>query len=183
MNLFKTTAIRSLPSVCLLLVITCMTSVSFAQGAINLKMESYKEVFVTAEDGTKSTKLEVIDTAVPGDTIVYVTQFTNISDKRVDAGANIKSLIPNNTEFLVNSTECSNCSVKFSVDDRSLPAKASFKGSHELVIVGDNGGTKTATAQDFTLLQWQLHDAIEPAASGSVSYKVKIKRNTLKKTN
>ncbi len=173
-----TNYVKKIVKVCTVSVVSLMAVHAVAQGSIDLKMNSFKEIMVADEDGNLQPKLVIIDTAIPGDTIVYVTEYKNISQKTVDSGATIISLVPENTTFIDNSLDCNNCTVQFSTNNRSDLSKAIFKPADELIVVASDGSTRTATATDFTLLQWRLNDAIEPAASGDVSFKVKIKRST-----
>lgn len=144
-------------------------------GAINLKMNSFKEVVTTDKNGIKKINLEPINSAVPGDKITYITEYKNVSNKRVDSGAVISNSVPNNTHYVAGSAYCDNCTILFSVDGKRFGKLANLN-----ISLG-NGKSRPANNMDIKKVRWVINSSLVPQAQGTVGYKAQINKNTLTK--
>ncbi|MEM8594399.1 MAG: hypothetical protein AAGF06_06245 [Pseudomonadota bacterium] len=140
-------------------------------GAINLKMNTFKEVVVKDKQNKPKVKLEKIDSAVPGDNILYLVEYKNVSKQTVDAGAAINNPVPKNTLYVPNSAYCDDCTITFSINGKAYaPIKA-------LRVTSANGKKRPATHKDIKYVRWTLNNPITPKASGALGYKVQIKQH------
>lgn len=146
-----------------------MCSFAYAAGEINLQLLAQKQVIEVDKNGIAQAKLVDLETAIPGDTIVYTTNYSNISNEIADAGAVITNNISPNLLYLANSARCDDCVIEFSVDGKQ------FALPEQLTVLDEAGQPRLATPKDYTRVRWILNNPIAPAASGRVSYKAKIR--------
>jgi len=136
-------------------------------GAINITSIAEKETIGVDKDGkTQSTRTRV-DTALPGDEIIYTTTFENIS-KSPAGSIVISNTIPNDTTYL--SANGANTEVTFSIDDGNQ-----FSAPEELLVTTSKGYTRPAIPSDYTHLRWIYEGELGVGETSEVSFRAVIK--------
>ncbi len=139
-----------------------------AAAAVALVHTVEKVVEVTAEDGTVTTELVAADSVVPGDELRYTIQFTNDGDSAVDAGTIvITNPLPAELEYLPGTAFGAGTDIQFSIDGET------FAEPDALTVVVDGVETK-APASAYTAIRWTFGPALEPGASGHVSFSARL---------
>jgi uncharacterized repeat protein (TIGR01451 family) len=136
-------------------------------GAIKLSSVAEKRINVVDKDGkTVSTRARV-DTAVPGDEIIYTTTFENISNKPA-GNIVITNPIHNDTTYLM--ANGVNTEITFSIDggyEYALPDK--------LIVTTNEGDTRPALPSDYTNLRWVYKGVLGVGETSKVSFHTVIK--------
>ena len=142
-----------------------------AESPITALLEAFIVNLVEDGDGNMVEELVVATRAEPGDTILYRTTYTNVSDASL-AGLVANAPIPAGTTYLADTASISAEAV-FEVlieneDWQELPA---FK-----TIVDENGEEQRVEAgpADYIQLRWRVTEALEPEGSIGTDYRVTI---------
>lgn len=133
-------------------------------GAIELKATAQKRVVTTNERGEERTEFVKAEIVVPGDEIAYTIAARNVSQESVEQVV-ITDPIPAQMRFVAGSEESENARVQFSVD-----GGANFDLEDRLVVVGEDGQTRPATADDFTHIRWTFDAPLAPATERAVRF-------------
>jgi uncharacterized repeat protein (TIGR01451 family) len=135
---------------------------AFAQAASPLRVTQVAEMerTVTAADGSKQTTLVPATLVPPGGEVVYTVKFENVG-KQAATDVVVTNPVPEHTRYVANSAGGPGIQVAYSVDGgKTFGAPATLK-------VAAEGGTRPATADDYTHLQFRLGNALPP---GQVAY-------------
>jgi uncharacterized repeat protein (TIGR01451 family) len=136
-------------------------------GAIKLSSVAEKRIDVVDKDGkTVSTRTRV-DTAVPGDEIIYTTTFENISNKPA-GNIVITNPIPNATTY--RSASGANTEITFSIDGGNQ-----YAASDKLIVTASEGNTRPAMPSDYTHLRWVYKGELAVGETSDVSFRTVIK--------
>ncbi len=126
------------------------------------------ETFVN-EAGEVKRRLVDAGSVVPGDELQYVVRFTNDGAVPVDAGSIvITDAIPEHTEYLAGTAFGSGTAIDFSLDGERYAAPEALKQAQD-------GREVVAAAADYQSIRWRFGPALEPGASGYVSFNVRLK--------
>ena len=124
----------------------------------------YKEVEVKAADGKVSKKLVPAARAVPGDEVIYEIAYTNNGNETATDVA-IDNPLPKEVAFVSAAT----APTAVSVDGGKK-----FGQLAQLSVVGKDGATRPARADDVTNLRWVV-PSLAGGASGKVAFRAKVK--------
>lgn len=138
------------------------SALALAQDASPLRVTQVAEMekTVTAADGSKQTTLVPAALVPPGGEVVYTVKFENVG-KQAATDVVVTNPVPEHTRYVANSAGGPGIEVTYSVDGgRTFGAPESLK-------VAAEGGTRPATAADYTHLRFRLVNALP---HGQVAY-------------
>ncbi len=138
------------------------------KGAIELTMTVFEEVEVINKQGETVSKLIDPESIVPGDKVVYTTEYHNKGEKKADQVA-ITNPVPKNLIYIDGSAEHSGAPVVFSFDDGKH-----FDLANKLMIKNDDGTHRVATSKDYTHIRWII-ESMAPQDKGIVQFSAKLK--------
>lgn len=119
---------------------------------------------VTDADGAETTQLVEPNKVVPGDRLVFGTEYTNSS---ADAVENF--VVTNPVNPAVQLAPDADPALVVSVDSAK-----SFGVLADLTVTGEDGSTRAATQADVTHVRWTL-SSIAPGETGRLEYPVIIR--------
>lgn len=129
------------------------------------KVETYVD-----DDGQVQRRLVGAHSVVPGDELRYTISFTNAGSGEVDAGSIlITNPIPESTEYIDGTAFGTGTEILFSIDQGDTFAEAT-----ELTVTAGPDAV-SASAQDYTTIQWQFQPELAPGETGHVSFNVRLK--------
>ena len=137
------------------------------QGHLNIQTIVEKEEVVTNDEGETETRLVPATLVLPGDDVVYTITFRNVSEEAAE-NVVITNPIPEDLTYIDGSAFGPGTVIEFSADGGqswSLP---------ESLEVPDNGGTRAATAEDFTHLRWVMQNDLEAGAQGVARFRARL---------
>lgn len=114
---------------------------------------------VVVENGKEKHQLEDPKVVVPGDKLLFTTQYRNASNETVRNFV-VTNPVPNGVALASDGADAQTVSV----DGGKTWGKLST-----LTVSDGKGGTRPASAEDVTHLRWVL-GAVAPGASGALSY-------------
>jgi len=148
-----------------IVLVTLTAAWAQAQGHIQLKSEALVEKEVFNQDGKKEIQRLPADKVVPGDEVIFITSYTNVSNEVVD-NAVITNPVPEHMIYKADSARGAGTRITFSVDDGKTyhtPAK---------LFVYDAAGRKfPARPQDYTHIRWTFENPVPAGAKGEVSFR------------
>jgi uncharacterized repeat protein (TIGR01451 family) len=136
-------------------------------GAINITSIAEKETIVVDKDGKTQSRRTRVDTALPGDEIIYTTTFENISNSPA-GNIVISNTIPNDTTYL--GANGANTEVTFSIDDGNQ-----YAAPEKLIVTSSKGYTRPAIPADYTHLRWVYEGELGVGETSEVSFRAIIK--------
>lgn len=136
-------------------------------GAIKISSIAEKETEVIDKNGNKTSKRTRVDTAVPGDEIIYTITFENISTKPA-SNIVITNPIPNDTTYL--SANGTNTEITFSIDGGNQ-----YAARDKLIVTISEGNTRPAMPSDYTHLRWAYKGELGVGEASEVSFRAVIK--------
>jgi uncharacterized repeat protein (TIGR01451 family) len=113
------------------------------------------------ENGERKTELVPIDTAVPGDEVVYTVTFTNIGPEPAE-NIRITNPIPPQMRYVSGTAFGPGTQVEYSVDGGMSWGQAEL-----LRVSTDSGAHRPAEADDYTHIRWALN---APLPAGERSF-------------
>jgi len=137
--------------------------------ALTATQKVEKEITVRQADGTSVTELVSAAEVTPGEKIVYTVSYTNDS---VEAATDIVLAmpVPADVRYLEGSADREGAIVRYSAD-----GGASFVEREALVLPAVGGGTRAASSDDITHIQWRIAGPVEAGASDAVMFKARLK--------
>ena len=166
LNIHSPMTIRArIPSLGLMALLFC--SGAIAQDQINFQNIAEKEETFINEDGEPETRLIPAELVVPGEVIVFTSRFTNIGTE-VATNLVINNPVPENVVYIDFSARGDNSVVLFSVDGET------FGAPNELTVSNDQGGQRSARAEDYSAIRWELQEDLEPGETGEVSFRARL---------
>jgi uncharacterized repeat protein (TIGR01451 family) len=136
-------------------------------GAIKISSIAEKETEVIDKNGNKTSKRNRVDTAVPGDEIIYTTTFENISTKPA-SNIVITNPIPNDTIYM--SASGVNTEITFSIDGNNQ-----YATPDKLIVTTKEGDTRLAVPSDYSHLRWVYTGELGVGKTSQVSFRAVIK--------
>jgi uncharacterized repeat protein (TIGR01451 family) len=107
------------------------------------------------ENGERTTELVAVDTAVPGDEVVYTVTFTNVGKEPAE-NIRITNPIPAQMRYVSGTAFGPGTDIEYSVDGGS-----SWGRPQVLRISTNNGNERLAEADDYTHIRWALNSPLE----------------------
>jgi len=154
-------------TVCISALMTASFALAQDKGHLNVKTVVQKEEITIDDSGARKTRLVPAETVVPGDSVIYTITFTNISEEAAE-NVVITNPVPENLTYIDGSAFGPGAVIEFSVDGGQ-----NYGTSDELVIP-DNGGSRAATAEDYTHLRWVMQNQLAAGSQGVASFRAEL---------
>jgi len=137
--------------------------------ALTATQKVEKEITVQQADGTVSTKRVSAAEVTPGEKIVYTVAFTNDS---TEAATDIVLAmpVPSDVRYLEGSADRSGAIVRYSADGGT-----SFVERDALVLPAVGGGTRAASSDDITHIQWRIAGPVQVGTRDEIAFKARLK--------
>jgi len=137
--------------------------------ALTATQKVEKEIIVRQSDGTEITRLVSAEEVTPGEKVVYTVDFVN--DSPEPASDLILAMpVPSDIRFLEGTADREGAVVKYSVD-----GGRSFAERALLTLPAVGGGTRPATPDDITHIQWRISGPVLVGAQDAVTFKGRLK--------
>lgn len=130
-----------------------------AQSPVTLEGDVKAVKTVTDADGNQTTQLVAPDVIVPGDRLLFTTQYANNGAEPAD-----NFVITNQVPAAVRLAPDASAELTVSVDGGTTWGELST-----LTVTDESGATRAATGDDVTHIRWTLA-SIAPGETGSVEY-------------
>lgn len=144
-------------------------SLGVSAQALTATQKVEKEVTVQQADGTSVTQRVSADQVTPGEKVVYTVDFLN--DSAEPASDLVLAMpVPSDIRFLEGSADREGAVVRYSVD-----GGANFVERSALILPSVGGGTRPASADDITHIQWRIAGPVPVGASDAVAFKGRLK--------
>jgi uncharacterized repeat protein (TIGR01451 family) len=150
-----------------LLFFTSANAISQEQGHLNVTSLVQMEEVSEGENGERLTRLVPVETVVPGDVVIYTTTVENISDEAADDIV-VTSPVPEHLSYVAGSAFGPGMLIEFSVD-----GGVTYAAPEELT-VDEDGGSRAATAEDYTHIRFVLQDHLAAGAQGIARFRAKL---------
>lgn len=137
--------------------------------ALTATQKVEKEITVQQPDGTTTTQFVSADEVTPGEKIVYTVAYTNDS---IEPASDIVLAmpVPDDVRFLEGTADRNGAVVRYSADGGS-----SFVERDALVLPAVGGGTRAASSDDITHIQWRIAGPIAVGTSDEITFKARLK--------
>ena len=145
------------------------TELSAQQGNLELKTTAAKQETVVDADGNSTTRLIPVETAVPGDEIIYTVTFSNISAEVAD-NVRVTNPVPSQMAFIAGSAFGPGADVSFSIDGGET-----FAAPEQLTITDPEVGPRLAAAEEYTHIRWTLKTPLDAGAQGFARYRARLR--------
>ena len=148
-----------------------LTVVAFAQQAspISLDVLSKKVVAVTADDGSKTEKLEAITKVLPGEIVQYELVCKNNGSEPAERVV-IGNPLPANMLYIPGSATTEGAALRFSADGGGV-----YSAFEELKVNDPNVGERPARIEEITHIQWTFEEPLKPGSAKVVVYRTRLK--------
>jgi uncharacterized repeat protein (TIGR01451 family) len=115
------------------------------------------------------TDLVPVQTAIPGDEVVYTVTFTNVGDGAAD-NIQITNPIPTQMRYVQGSAFGPGTVVVYSTDGGATYAQA-----EQLKVVDENGNERQASADDYTHIRWALNAPLAAGDQGFARFRAVVR--------
>jgi uncharacterized repeat protein (TIGR01451 family) len=153
--------------------ILALTAATLAFGAHAQALEATqkveKEITIKQEDGSTTTQRLSVDAVTPGEKVVYTVSFVN-NDATPASNLILAMPVPSTVRFLEGSADRDGAVVRFSTDGGS-----SFAARDELTFPAVGGGTRPASSDEITHIQWQIAGPVPVGATDEILFKGRLK--------
>ncbi|GAA5524217.1 hypothetical protein Maes01_00771 [Microbulbifer aestuariivivens] len=136
--------------------------------AVELETRAFREVAATNAAGQQVTRLEPLQSAAPGQEVIYVITYRNTGDQPAQ-GLVVNNQVPAQMEYVGGSAEGERAQIAMSVDGSTFGPLASLR------VPTADGALRPAEAADVTALRWTIEGAVAPGTSGTVRYRAVLK--------
>ena len=137
--------------------------------ALTATQKVEKEITVTQADGTNMIQRVSAEEVTPGEKVVYTVDFIN--DSAEPASDLVLAMpVPSDIRFLEGTADRDGAVVKYSVDGGT-----SFTERAVLTLPAVGGGTRPATPDDITHIQWRIAGPVPVGSRDTVSFKGRLK--------
>lgn len=152
--------------------VALMLAATSVMAAPKVSMDITVEALRTIEeDGKQVQKIMKVDTAEPGEELIYTIQYSNSGDEAA-SNVNIKNRIPDNSSYLLDSAWGEGSDITFSADGGSTFSKPSLL-TYEVKAEDGKKTQKAISPEKYTDIQWVVKD-IPAGKSGKVGFKIKV---------
>ena len=169
--MFKHTIYKQyfISGLCTAALLTAFVLPAHAADPGSIKLTSFAEIEITVVDkeGKAQIQRTPVDTAVPGDEIIYTTTFENIINKPA-GNIVITNPIPNATTY--RSASGANTEITFSIDGGNK-----YAAPDKLIVTTSEGNTRPAMPSDYTHLRWAYKGELGAGKTSQVSFRTVIK--------
>jgi uncharacterized repeat protein (TIGR01451 family) len=138
-------------------------------GALELRTVVQRVTEVVDEAGVTRTELVPVQTAVPGDEVVYTVTFTNIGTQAAD-NIVITNPIPEHMRLVKDSAFAPGAAVVYSTD-----GGATYAAAEALRIVDAGGNERLASAEDYTHIRWAMNVPLEVGEQGFTRFRAVVR--------
>jgi len=128
-----------------------------------------KEITVQQADGSTITQRVPADLVTPGEMIVYTVRFTN-DDANPASDLVLAMPVPVDVRYIEGSADRDGAVVLFSTDGGST-----FAARNTLTMPAVGGGTRAASVDDITHIQWKIPGPIAVGASDEIAFKARLR--------
>ena len=136
------------------LALSVTIAVAQEPGRLNLQTLVEKAEVIVDADGKQRTELRTVETAVPGDELIYT----------------VTNPIPGDLRYIDDSAFGPGTEIAYSVDNGT-----SFSSPDELMVQLNDGEQRPATADDYTHIRWTLKNPLEAGARGFARYRAVVR--------
>ncbi|MEK7285953.1 MAG: hypothetical protein AAB035_01460 [Nitrospirota bacterium] len=140
-----------------------------AKGNLDLVNEVFQEVIVVNEKGKPEIKQVPVTTSAPGSEMIYKITYRNMGDKPLE-NVVIHNPLAADLIYKDQSAQGDGTTILVSVDGGKK-----YGDIGELTIPTQDGESRPAKASDVTHLQFNLSKKIQPAESGTVTFRAILK--------
>jgi uncharacterized repeat protein (TIGR01451 family) len=144
---------------------------SYAKENLELFNEVFQEVEVVDEKGKKEIKQVPAVTAVPGTELIYLITYRNVGDKPLEHVV-IHNPLASDLTYKDHSAQGEGASVLVSVDGGKEYGELA---NLTIPIPTQEGEVRPAKASDVTHLQFKLAKKVQPAETGTVTFRTILK--------
>ena len=123
-----------------------------------------RAVVTVDENGARQTAFEPATQIAPGDELRYSLAYNNTGDQSA-LELNLVMPVPAEVDLIAGSAETDLAVVSYSVDQG-----VTFGALEELTVM-DADVAREATAKDVTHVRWTMLGAVEPEATGTLSFR------------
>lgn len=153
----------------LMLLIAVPTWCWAADGNLQVQTTVQKEITLVNAAGESETRLVPVTTVVPGDEVIYTITFTNLGNESADT-ITITDPVPQQMRYIEGSAFSAGADLLFSVDGGN-----SWGMPGELMVTGDNGSLRLATAADYTHIRWVMRHPVGPGKRGYARFRAALR--------
>ena len=122
----------------------------------------------TKVDDTDQVKREPAQKVSPGGAVIYTISASNTGTKPA-TDVVVTDPIPEHMDYVDGSASSEGARVTFSVDGGKT-----FAAKEKLQVRGQDGGTRAASATDFTHIRWQFEKPLAPGESRVVQFRARV---------
>ena len=137
--------------------------------ALTATQKVEKEISVQNADGSTRTRLVSAAEVTPGEKVVYTVSYTNDSSQAA-TDIVLAMPVPADVRYLEGTADRPGAIVRYSTDGGS-----SFVERSALVLPAVGGGTRAASADDITHIQWRIAGPVGVGTSDEVSFKARLR--------
>ncbi|WP_051326918.1 DUF11 domain-containing protein [Desulfatibacillum aliphaticivorans] len=142
---------------------------ALAESPLKLQTVAEVKVIVVDEKGQEQVKMVPAKKVVPGDVVYYTITF-NYSGDQPASNVAITNPVPEHMEYVDGSAAGAGADIRFSIDQGQT-----YDYPGNLKIKNPEGTERTATAKEYTTIQWTLTKDLMPGAIGTVQYQARLK--------
>ena len=153
----------------LFMLLALLPVLAIADGSVQLQTLAQIEQTVLNDNGETETRLVAATTVVPGDEVIYTITFSNHGDAEAET-VTITDPVPAQMRYVEGSAFSGGADILFSVDDGK-----SFAESHELTVLDANGNSRSARAEDYTHIRWNMRHPLPPGKQGHARFKAQLR--------
>lgn len=139
------------------------------KGALELKTVVAKLEQRVDETGKVETALVPVETALPGDEVVYTVSFRNVGAQAAE-NIQITNPIPAEMRYVADTAFAPGLEVTYSID-----GGASYAPADALVVADEYGGTRVATAEEYTHIRWRLQSPLDAGAQAFARFRAVVR--------
>lgn len=150
-------------SIALIVATSLMATISAS--ALTAKQSVEKEVIVQMPDGTEKLTRESAEMVTPGERIVYTLTFMN-DDAEPASDLVLTMPVPSEIKYMDDSATKAGATIVYSADNGQT-----FASRTGLRIIGADGNSRSANAEDITHVRWTVAGPIAVGETGKLSFK------------
>ena len=159
---------RLIRALCFIAVVVPVVLSAQETGSLELMTTVEKVVETTTPDGETRTELASVETAVPGDEVVYTVTFTNIGEDSAD-NIRITNPIPEEMRYVPGSAFGPGTDILYSIDGQR------YAFPEELIVSTADGSERQATPEDYTHIRWILNAPLDVGARGFARFRAVLR--------
>jgi len=153
----------------LILIFSVSPAIAESNSDVSVTTSIMREVEVENEQGKKEIRLENVESAVPGEEIVFIVTYLN-KGKLPAENIVLTNPVPREMIYVGGSAGGETTVIIFSVDGGDT-----YDMPEKLFVVDENGERVQAKPEDYTHIRWRLTESLEPEGEGVVRFKAMLK--------